>query len=129
MAAARRHTAARWAYDVWPQDSKVFCACARRFIASASVRSSKVATTSLLYGLTVRYAMVFPPFVCQAAPQPLLWTSCLVLEHCSWQAITRSWGADAVLLLSIRVRRRHVVTATAKGTYLPAGKVPEVVRF
>jgi hypothetical protein len=33
--------------------------------------------------------------------------------------------ADAVLLLSIRVRHGHVATATAKETYLPAGKVPE----
>jgi hypothetical protein len=73
--------------------------------------------------------MVFTPSGCQAAPQPLLWTSYFVLEHRLWQAIPRSWGADAVLLLSIRVLRRHVVTATSKGTYLPAGKVPEVVRF
>jgi len=33
--------------------------------------------------------------------------------------------ADAVLFLSIRVPQAHVVTATAKVTYLPAGKVPE----
>jgi hypothetical protein len=35
--------------------------------------------------------------------------------------------ADALLFLSIRVWRAHVVTATAKVTYLPAGKVPDVV--
>jgi hypothetical protein len=33
--------------------------------------------------------------------------------------------ADAVLFLSIRVPQAHVVTATVKVTYLPAGKVPE----
>jgi hypothetical protein len=38
------------------------------------------------------------------------------------QAIPRSRVADAELFFSIRVRGRHVVTATAKGAYLPAGK-------
>jgi hypothetical protein len=33
--------------------------------------------------------------------------------------------ADAVLFLSIGAPEAHVVTVTAKETYLPAGKVPE----
>jgi len=33
--------------------------------------------------------------------------------------------ADAVLFLSIRVPQAHVVTATAKVTYLPAGNCPK----
>src|ERR1700758_5634909 len=114
MAAARRHTTARSAYDIWLQDSKVLCACARRFIASASVSSSKVAMTSLLYGLTVRYPMVFTPSVSKAAPQPLLWMSCFVFETSLFASDSAQLPADAVLSLSIRVRQAHVVTVTGK---------------
>src|ERR1700751_5712190 len=78
MAAARLQTAARSAYDSWLQDSKVFCAWARRFIASASVSSSKVATTSLLYGLTVRYAIGFLHCFAPALRRRLLDVVCLV---------------------------------------------------
>src|SRR6185503_5363700 len=55
-------TAVRSANDVWLQDSNVFCACPSSSIACSSVRSSKVATTWLSYGLTVWYAMVLLPF-------------------------------------------------------------------
>src|SRR6187551_2083891 len=71
-------TAERSANDVWLQDSNVFCACARRFIACSSVRSSNVATIWLSYGLTVWYAMVIPPSV--PADRPPIWTSSFLHE-------------------------------------------------
>src|ERR1700731_651581 len=62
IAAARRHTAARSANEVWRHDSNVLCACPRSCVTCWSVRSSNVATTWLSYGFTVWYAMVLLPF-------------------------------------------------------------------
>jgi hypothetical protein len=51
--------------------------------------------------------------------------SCFVSETSLFASDYAQLPADAVLFLSIRVPQAHVVTATGKVTYLPAGKVPE----
>src|ERR1700760_3123960 len=108
MAAARRHTTARSAYDSWLQDSKVFCAWARRFIASASVSSSNLATTSLLYGLTVRYAVVSLRLSPSGSSPPLSCEKVFVASDYAQLVLSRPWFQDATATLTCPYRHRQM---------------------